>query len=63
MPITLRRLALPLACLVASAAFAATPDAATMDRGEKLFLANCVICHGVTGLGAGHELPVVAAIC
>lgn len=61
MPHTLRCLAVLLASVFTAFAPAATPDADTMARGEKLFLANCVICHGVTGLGAPGTYPPLAA--
>ncbi len=54
-------LALGLAGLAVSPAAAAQPGLeAALKRGEALFLANCAICHGVTGAGIKGTYPPLA---
>jgi putative heme-binding domain-containing protein len=64
----------PLALLLAAAAFAADPPSKTrlptsrvdLEQGEKLYQANCSLCHGTTGEGgrgavlAGRKLSRAA---
>lgn len=57
---------MPLAAvivLVTGDCFAATPDmelSTSIARGEAGYLANCTICHGVTGLGVKDTYPPLA---
>lgn len=54
----LRLLSLPLA--FASAALAAEPDAAVMQRGQSIFVEKCSMCHLMNGAGIPSVYPPLA---
>ena len=53
-------LRIPTVLAILAAATPAAPDAAQMERGEKLYLEKCLLCHQAAGQGAAPAFPPLA---